>query len=211
MTFGYTSCRNATIRDIPDVVLIHVSAFPGFFLTRLGKNFLHVMYHAFLFHRSSIFVVCQNSSGQLVGFAVGALQRGSNDKLIGLRYAPQFLFAVLPTVFSSPRFVITRLARRFFNSKSTFKIPDDSALLRSIAVAPTAQSSGSASSLLLFFENLAWGKGAKSVCLTTDRDNNDRAQRFYSRHGYVVIARFLQDGSRWMFMMSKNLKDMIHE
>jgi dTDP-4-amino-4,6-dideoxygalactose transaminase len=48
--------------------------------------------------------------------------------------------------------------------------------------------------------------GAASVALTTDVLDNERAIRFYKKHGYEVAQEFKQDKRRAMFVMLKDLR-----
>jgi GNAT superfamily N-acetyltransferase len=199
-------CRGATIADIPLVAQLHLLAFPGFFLSQLGFRFLCVMYKTFLSNSSGIFIVCESNDFKLLGFAVGALQRGGKDRNLALQFLPQFLWALLPVALCKRGLVLRRLAARFFKVREMPSIPDDALILRSIAVLPALQGLGVASSLLSKFEFFANELGASHIFLTTDEDANDRAQRFYGRHGYVLSSRFQQDGKRWMWLMSKDIK-----
>jgi ribosomal protein S18 acetylase RimI-like enzyme len=203
-------CRHAVEGDIDAVARIHLAAFDGFFLSQLGYRFLCVMYRAFLRSPSSLFVVFETASGQLAGFAVGALQ-GQKDRWLAVRFLPQFLWAVVPAILQHPVPVVKRLWARFFDVCETVQMPPGAAVLRSIGVLPSFQGVGAAAYLLQAFEALALRKGAGQVYLTTDEANNERAQRFYERSGYGLVARFKQDGERGMWLMLKNLKGPIHE
>jgi ribosomal protein S18 acetylase RimI-like enzyme len=198
-------CRPATLPDIPVVAQIHLSAFPGFFLSQLGNRFLCVMYKAFLLNPSGVFVVYNTDNQSLAGFAVGSLAQSGTDRIIALRFLPSFLWAVMPALLRRPGVVLGRLAARFFETGATPSIPADAMVLRSIGVVPAARGRAVASSLIAAFEALAAEHGARHVFLTTDEENNDRAQRFYQRHGYVMSSRFRQDGKRWMWLMSKTI------
>jgi len=203
-------CRHAVEGDIDAVARVHLAAFGGFFLSGLGYGFLCVMYRAFLKSPSSLFVVFETASGQLSGFAVGALQ-GQKDRWLAVRFLPQFLLAVVPAVLQHPVPVVTRLWARFFDAGESLQVPPSAAVLRSIGVLPSLRGTGDAAFLLQAFEALALTKGAGHVFLTTDEVNNERAQRFYERSGYGLVARFKQDGERGMWLMLKNLKVPIHE
>lgn len=196
-------CRQANINDVADVARIHLAAFPGFFLSTLGFRFLCVMYRAFMLNKASVFVVSQNSEGHLTGFAVGALQTGDRDRLLALKFLPQFVLAVLPALLRHPLVVVRRLIARFFEVGELPSISESAVMLRSIGVMPEARGGGAAALLLESFEQLAFERGAEQVCLTTDEEENERAQRFYQRHGYVMSSRFCQDGKRWMWLMNK--------
>ncbi len=199
------SCRNAVEGDIDAVARIHLAAFDGFFLSQLGYRFLCVMYRAFLKSPSSLFVVFEMASGQLAGFAVGALE-GQKDRWLAVRFLPQFLWAVIPAVMRHPVPVVKRLWARFADAGERVQVPPGAAVLRSIGVLPSLRGAGAAASLLQAFEALALHKEAGQVFLTTDEMNNERAQRFYERGGYALVVRFKQDGERGMWLMSKNLK-----
>ena len=204
-------CRQALISDVPSVARIHLEAFEGFFLSELGYGFLCVMYRAFLVNPAGVFVVHESKDGRVTGFAVGALSSGQKDRWLALRFMPHFLWAALPAIFRRPRTIVTRLASRFFETGSSFDVPKDAAVLRSIGVLTSERGGGAAGGLLGAFEQMALRQGAASVYLTTDQDNNERAQNFYKRHGYGVAEFFQQDGQRPMWLMSKLLKGVVHE
>ena len=201
-------CRQASGSDIATVARIHINAFPDFFLTQLGYKFLCVMYRAFLSNPFGIFIVHQSESGKLTGFAVGVFKSGEKDRWIALRFLPQFFFAVLPAIVRHPKRIVLRLASRFFDANPPFDVPHDAAVLRSIAVLPVEQGGGAAAALIDAFEQISVKHGANYVYLTTDQDNNERAQNFYKRHGYSVVKPFRQNNQRWMWLMSKSLREV---
>lgn len=199
-------CRLALISDVPCVARIHLEAFDGFFLSELGYKFLCVMYRAFLLNPASIFVVHESKHGQVTGFAVGALNCGKKDRWLALRFMPSFLWAALPAFFRCPRITVTRIATRFFETGPSFHVPNRAAMLRSIGVLVSERGGGTAGSLIVAFEKMAVQLGATHSYLTTDQDNNERAQNFYKRHGYEVAECFLQDRCRPMWLMFKLLR-----
>lgn len=203
-------CRKATVSDISTIANIHIAAFEGFFLTQLGYKFLCVMYLSFLKSQNSIFVVYETVSGQVIGFAVGALQ-GQKDKWLALRFFPQFVMAAAPALLRHPVRVATKLWARFFEAGESPQVPINSAILRSIAVCPSMRGAGIAAVLLQSFEELTLDKGVDRLYLTTDQEFNERAQIFYSRCGYVLVSQFKQDGRRQMWLMFKNLKRLNDE
>jgi ribosomal protein S18 acetylase RimI-like enzyme len=164
------------------------------------------MYRSFLVNRNSLFIVYEAVDSTIVGFAVGSVTLGRRDRWLAVRFLPQFFFAVLPALVESPLRISTRLFRRFFEMGGSPNVPREAAILRSIGVNESSRGSGIADALLKQFETAAFGRGAESVHLTTDEVNNHRAQRFYERRGYGVVERFRQDGTRWMWHMSKDLR-----
>lgn len=198
-------CRKANASDITQVVDIHISAFPGFFLTTLGPAFLQTMYKAFLFNQGGVFVV-NELDGKTLGFAVGVLKSAGRDRNLALRFLPQFMLALIPAVTRNPIKVIKRIGSQFFSTNEKLNIPDDAAVLRSIGVQPKSKGAGVAGRLLQEFERQASKKGAASVALTTDALDNERAIGFYRKNGYMVAQEFKQDGQRPMYLMIKQLR-----
>lgn len=204
------NCRNAEFKDISLIVEIHLAAFQNYFLSQLGYEFLSVMYKAFLRSPKCIFVVFELTENELGGFVVGTVSGGA-DRWLALRFFPQFLLAIVPAVVRHPINVVRRLIKRFFDADEMPDVPSNAALLRSIGVLPSIRGGGAAIALLKAFEVLALAKGAEHVYLTTDEVENERAQRFYVRAGYGLCARFKQDGRRRMWLMSKKIKEAVHE
>lgn len=198
------ACRNASAADIHQVVEVHISAFPGFFLTTLGPAFLQTMYRAFLLNQGGVFVVGE-LDGKTRGFAVGVLKSSGRDRNLALRFLPQFMLALIPAVIRNPIKVIKRIGSQFFTSSEKLSIPDTAAVLRSIGVQPKFKGAGVAGRLLQEFEFQASQKGADCVALTTDALDNERAIGFYRKHGYTVTQDFKQDGKRPMYLLIKQL------
>lgn len=205
------SCRHALECDIESVARIHLEAFSGFFLSELGYKFLCLMYRAFLLNHASIFIVHESKSGCVSGFAVGTLGAKKKDRWLALRYLPQFFVAALPAIFQRPFYLVRCLGVRFFESSSSLDMPTDAAMLRSIGVLISERGGGAAFALLEAFERIAYERGAKQVYLTTDGNDNERAQNFYKRHGYFVVKSFQQDSKRLMWLMSKNIRRVSNE
>jgi ribosomal protein S18 acetylase RimI-like enzyme len=90
-------------------------------------------------------------------------------------------------------------------------MPTDAAMLRSIGVLISERGSGAAFALLEAFERIAYERGSKQVYLTTDGNDNERAQNFYKRHGYLLVKSFQQDKKRLMWLMSKTLRRFPNE
>ena len=53
---------------IREVVEIHISTFPGFFLTFLGKGFLEKLYKGFIDHKNSELLVAADDNKNIIGF-----------------------------------------------------------------------------------------------------------------------------------------------
>lgn len=204
MTTIDRSCLPARAQDVPSVVDVHISAFPGFFLTSLGPAFLRTMYRAFLANAGGVFVVAK-ANQDVHGFAVGVLKSAGKDRALALRYLPQFLISVIPGLIRNPLKVSRRILSQFFAVGDQITIPDDASVLRSIGIVPNARGTGIAGDLLREFERCSFLKGARSIALTTDAVDNARAITFYQKNGYEVAQEFMQDKNRRMLLMLKKL------
>jgi GNAT superfamily N-acetyltransferase len=196
--------RKAVESDIVDVVRIHCAAFPGFFLTILGPNFLNLMYKGFLADQASVFLVAEVDS-EVRGFAAGAARQRTQVRRMALRQIFQLLAAIFPAAIKSPVVITRRLASKLFSKDGHPIVPDNSMILRSIAVDPGQLGGGLAMDLIQEFESLCRFHNYQSVYLTTDTVNNDRVNRYYEKCGYVLASKFVQDSTRKMNLYRKDL------
>ncbi|MEO8033370.1 MAG: GNAT family N-acetyltransferase [Acidobacteriota bacterium] len=180
--------RRMTAGDVPAVTAVHLTSFPGFFLSFLGPGFLHHLYRGILDDATGIAFVVEER-GAIRGFVAGTEQpAGFYRRLLRRRW---FLFALasLRPALRRPA-IIARLLRALTLSNRT---PDDrvaTALLMSVAVSPVSQAAGNGGRLLKAFLEEARRRGSLRVVLTTDRLANDSVNRFYVRHGMSITRTF---------------------
>lgn len=139
---------------------------------------------------------------------VGSMNAGKKDRFLVMRFFPQFLIAAIPAFFRYPKMILARFGKIFFERGIPLDLPKEVSILRSIGVSTFERGNGVAPALLDTLEQMALRKGAVYVYLTTDQNNNARAQNFYRRQGYVVVKCFQQDGCRVMLLMRKLLREV---
>jgi Acetyltransferase (GNAT) family len=196
--------RTACTQDIDPVVAIHMEAFPGFFLTKLGPKFLKLMYEAFLQDEVSVFAVAV-INGSVIGFATGAAQQGTQVQRMAGKRVFRLAQAILPALCRSPFVIAKHLFVKLFAIDGHPTIDADSVILRSIAVTNNSLGTGAAVELLRFFEKQVNNSGFHSVSLTTDAVANDRVNSFYIKAGYIVKSHFTQKPDRLMILYQKKL------
>lgn len=196
--------RRAEKEDLPRIVDIHISAFPGFFLTLLGRRFLMQMYRSFLNNDFSIFVV-HDEGGKIDGFAVGLLKEAGGDMRLALRSMFSYAWTLIPAIARNPVLVTRRIIVHLMSKRVNLSVPSHGAMLRSIGVAPECRGNGVAPALLKEFERVAQEKGAWEILLTTDADENERAIGFYRKSGYRILMHFNQDNERRMLVLKKTI------
>ena len=189
--------RVATHDDLKALATLHQAAFPAFYLTSLGGGFLRLYYRAVLECDGGVLLVSQHDSG-LTGFVAGYLDpEGFHAHL--RRYRLRALITILPKFVINPG-LLPRTIRRFRQPRPPELEKAGPAVceLSSIAVAPSAQGTGTGRDLLVAFFEAARKLGANEVRLTTDALENDAVNRFYSRAGFQLHCQFSSYEGRQM-------------
>jgi ribosomal protein S18 acetylase RimI-like enzyme len=190
--------RRAVAADAPEMVKIHQRAFEGFFLTKLGPGFLNELYRAFTSNRNCLAWVASDEQ-RIVGFVVGTSRPKGFFRQLLLRRGLNFLAASTVAFVRNPLYVGRRLASAvLYRGDFPTQMPDTGALLSSIAVHPDWGSRGIGRLLLEAFTSAAFQHGAEFVYLTTDQDDNDSANNFYSRAGFAPESTVARPGGRKM-------------
>lgn len=189
--------RTMTNLDVPQVVEVHLRTFRGFFLSFLGPKFLCALYEEILsLGDSECLVVTNGDDRTILGFVIGVADQTSMYSRLARRRWPRFALAALPVVAGHPS-VLPRLFRAFHYPKASEKGAAP-ALLMSIGVLPEASGSHIGSGLVTHFLEAMRVRGVAEVSLTTDRDDNDRTNRFYQRLGFRVVRTYVTPEGRWM-------------
>lgn len=187
--------RKMRADDVPTVVQVHLKSFPGFFLTFLGAAFLRELYVATLADDDGIGIVAEDVNG-IGGFVTGTAQpAGFYRRLLRQRWWRFGLAAVAP-VLRRPS-IIPRLLRAF-SKPGHATHQEDRGTLMSIAVLPEIQGKGIGQALVRAFLAEAACKGLRQVDLTTDRIENEAANRFYQQMGFVCEQTYTTPEGRAM-------------
>lgn len=185
-----------TMSDVSRVVDVHLSSFPGFFLSFLGPRFLSLFYTGVCTAPEGIAFVYLNEAGESAGFVAGTANPGGfYTRLLKKNWLKFALASIIP-VLSKPS-VIGRLARAVYHPSDN-PIGNDVAGLFSIGVLPELQGTGAGKKLVQAFLEEAKIRGCKRVFLTTDRDSNDVVNAFYTKLGFAIERQFVTPEGRRM-------------
>jgi ribosomal protein S18 acetylase RimI-like enzyme len=186
--------RQAERYDLDQIVEVHMSSFPGFFLTFLGLRFLKLLYQEIQSHPRGILHVATIDS-RVVGFVAGVTEQSGFYRSLVQRRKWDFAFASVNAVLRKPN-IVPRLfkALRKSNDSKAF-IP---ACLMSIAVDPNSASVGVGTALIQSFSNEMRCRSISSFCLTTDRDGNENVNSFYRSRNFKLVRTFCTSEGRWM-------------
>jgi len=189
-------------KHLSAVITIHQIAFPGYFLTELGRPFLRAMYGWYVHHHDAIAHVAL-ADGRVIGFVTGTANGLTYRRsLIQERWLPmsgalvwRFLTRPLWSLSMIGRrrkdlvqavkilserwsWAVRQAAQSIGQQKAGSAIPEASLL--SIAVLPEVQGCGVALALLAEFEVEARARGCVEATLSV-KDDNPRARRFYEK------------------------------
>lgn len=182
--------RPARPEDIQQIVQVHLEAFPGFFLSRMGPRFLHLLYAGFFDHASGIILVaCPSNNHTIVqGFVAGTTQPQGFFSHLFRRYWLSFVLASVWPLLRNPNLVLIKLWSALFYRGETLLDQPDAALLSSLGVLPQVQGRQLGQHLVNAFLVHAQTRGAPAVYLTTDQSNNTKANQFYIKLGFVLVG-----------------------
>jgi len=181
--------------DLEAVVEVHLRSFPNFFLTFLGRRFLVLLYAGIQADPGGVVLVAESSEG-VQGFVAGVLeQEGFYRRLIRGRVLA-FGCASFGAMVRRPA-IAPRLLRAFGRAGDSRQAVAEACLM-SLAVLPGVQRSGVGSELVRAFCRELKARGAKAVCLTTDKDQNDSANNFYEKLGFQVCRSYTTPEKRRM-------------
>ena len=182
--------------DLDDVVELHLEGFPGFFLSILGPRFLKLLYSEILKRPDHVAMVAVDPTRQVTGFVAGVAEQSHFYSHLIRRRSFAFAVASLSAVIRNPR-ILPRLFRSLKYPRQS-RTASAQALLMSIAVKPDMAGKGVGRLLVTAFLEAMSRKGAAAVSLTTDRDSNDRTNRFYQELGFRIDRVFVTAEGRRM-------------
>lgn len=170
-------------QDIEPIVKIHMASFQGFFLTFLGHSFLKYFYQMFVESSYGVGVVAKKEQ-HAVGFACGTIHPTSFYRDLIQRKWFYLSVSAIPAIIKQPKTIMRLLGNVVHNTRGSV---NSSAVLLSIAVYSDEQESGCGKLLIEEFIKTIKHQGASRVSLSTDRENNEKVNRFYRNIGFKLI------------------------
>lgn len=198
------SVRRMNSAELDRVVEIHLEAFPGFFLTYLGRRFLVRFYESILADPTGIALIAVVPGQGVVGFAMGTTEpHGFYSRLFRRRLLPIGL-SILPSILRRPSTLI-RVIRRVLQRATgpTAALPGTE--LMSLAVRPAARGVHAGKRLVETFMDEARRAGSESLWLLADAVDNEAVLEFYKRLGFANIRQMTTPEGRRMVEYRRNL------
>ncbi len=174
---------------LDDVVSVHLEAFPGFFMARLGPWFLKEYYRCVVDYTQGLLLTESGEQGY-IGFVAGFVDPASFYRKLRRRRVRLGL-AACAGIMACPQRLIALLANYRRAGGAAHQAPEPgTAELASLAVRSSAAGRGVGSHLVHRFIVAAGSRGADRVMLTTDANGNDAVNRFYQGLGFTCIRTF---------------------
>jgi len=169
---------------VETVVDIHMKTFTGFFLTFLGKGFLKELYRGFIEHKYSNLIIAKDEESVIIGFLAYSEDMSSLYKHLLKHGFFQFAFYAFLAFIKKPK-ILFRLLSAFGKSEEV-KREESYIELASIGVLPDKKSRGVGSEMITrLINNVDFSKFAY-ISLETDAENNEYANKFYQKNGFVL-------------------------
>lgn len=181
---------------INDIVSIHLNTFTGFFLTFMDRGFLNLMYRSYAEYKDSGILVAFEEE-KPVGFLAYSGDLSGLYKYMIKKRLILFAWYSLGAFFRKPT-VFMRLVRAFLKPSES-KREEKYVELASIGVDPNVKSKGVGSQLIDALKAQVDFSKYEYITLETDAVNNEGANHFYKKNGFVIERDFETNEGRKMY------------
>lgn len=199
--------RKASKTDNKYLAQLHISVFPGFFLSTLGEKFLTTYYKVVLRHPETICLFAEDDNANICGYVLGRINAKGYLKRI-VKSAPWvFIWEAIKLFFTRPR-ALFRLINNLDKKRDDSKVRDeqDYAEIGLIGVLPQYKGQGIGHQLFNEFVEILKNNGVEKISLTTDADDNVNTLTAYKAWGFEVYYTFVSYPNRNMFRLIKTIK-----
>lgn len=194
--------RTKDLEDVNRIVEIHLSSFPGFFLTFLGEGFLKYLYKGYIKHPDSGIIVASEEN-QIIGFLAYSTNISQFYSFLLKKYFFPFAWYGFLGALRSPKSIL-RIIRALTYPNKTKENHEKYVEISSIAVNPKAQTKGIGSDLIKFLCESFIDSPFKQIRLETDAENNSKANAFYQKNGFIIEKTSISPEGRVMNHYVKN-------
>lgn len=168
---------------IEDIVAIHLKAFPGFFLTFMGRGFLNQMYRSYCEEAGSGLLAATIENQKTVGFLAFSGNMSGLYKHMIKKHLIAFAWYSAGAFFRKPA-IFMRLLRAFLKPGESLR-ENEYVQLASIGVDPRFGARGVGSALIDELKRNVDFNHYAYISLETDAVDNEKTIRFYEKNGFV--------------------------
>ena len=198
--------RKSCKEDLDSIVKIHLIAFEGYFLSKLGYDFIYQYYQMYI-DSDEVLLVAVNDEKKVIGFVCGLENSSDFYNEMKMRW---YRFLSVQFVFNSLKLyklVFKKMISIFAKNKvNPINYPEYSNELTSISIIPEYSGYGIGTKLLTeYILKVRDNKKSKSIVLTTDFFDNDNVINFYKKNGFNIYTDFCQSVNRKMLVLIKKI------
>lgn len=187
--------ENASKDELHRIASLHIRAFPSFFLTQLGHSFLYTLYYGYAEDPNSGIVIAEYKN-RIIGFIAYSNEYSAFYKRLIKKHLLQFAVCSVSAALQHPSY-IKRLLGAFKKSDDVVK-EERYVELASICVNPKVGSRGVGSMLIQHLKDIVDFDIYSYINLETDAENNEKANRFYQKNGFVLARTYATAEGRMM-------------
>jgi len=170
--------------NVNNIVDIHMEAFPGFFLTFLGKGFLKHLYSGFITHEKSNLLIAVDNIDEVVGFLAYSEDLSGFYKNLIIKSIIPFVWYSFCAFIKKPLIVFRLL--RAFKKINDDKQYDKYVKILSIGVSQKGKGRGIGSKLIEKLKTTIDFIKVSYIQLETDADNNEATNQFYIKNDFIL-------------------------
>jgi len=193
---------------IEEIVSIHLAAFQGFFLTFMGRGFLRQMYRSYCDHSASA-ILAAVRNGRAVGFVAYSEDLSGLYRFMLKKRLVPFAWYSLCAFIRKPN-IFFRLMRAFLKPREA-RHTEQYVKLASIGICPEMQMMGIGSQLISALKSHIDSTQYAYISLETDSDDNDAANKFYRKNGFVPVREYTTREGRKMTEYRHWIKSELHD
>ncbi len=179
--------NNLTKEELMEIVDIHMQTFTGFFLTFLGRGFLYQLYKGFQNYHAAGLIVAK-CEGTIVGFLAYAEDLSAFYKYLIKKQLLAFAWYGFCAFLRKPS-TMMRLIRAFFKPGES-KREERYIELSSIGVLPQMKNRHIGTRLINALKDKFDNESFAYIKLETDAVENDAANSFYQKNGFVLSCEY---------------------
>jgi len=168
--------------DILSVANMHMNAFPNFFLTKMGFDFIYFYYtNALSYYKSICLVAIDKDDKSIIGFVTGFQDASMFYQM--LRANKRIYLLCIQSIIRNPllTYAILRNQMRIGNKQQR-----QSSDIELSSIATDYKKRGVGSRLITSFIEAAKCMQTSNIYLTTDAHQNKSARLFYEKHGFII-------------------------
>lgn len=180
---------------IKKVVQIHLETFNGFFLTFMGRGFLIHLYKSYCQYKESGLLVAFEDDEPIGFLAYSGDYSGLYKYMIKKKFIP-FAWYSLGAFIRKPK-IFARLVGAFSKSKDVKK-EEKYVELASIGVRTDEKAKGIGTGLINELKSIVNFDKYSYILLETDAENNEIANKFYLKNGFILSRKYKTKEGRKM-------------